>query len=277
MKIKLFSYNQLDTFIHKLSGLTKLVCFLFLTTAVMVNYDVRITFMIFILSIVLMKIAQVSLKQIKPMVILVLIFVVTNFFLGYLFAPEYGIELFGTKHLLFSITGPYTVTLEEMYYLFCKSFKYIAVIPLGIIFFLTTNPSEFASSLNKIGVSYKICTVLNLTLRYFPDIQRDYNAISKAQQARGLDMSKKEKVFKRLKNTTAILIPLVMTTIDRIGTITNAMELRGYGKHKKRSWYAFRSLSSKDYVCMLVCLLIFVVSFMMRIYVNNGLYWNPFL
>lgn len=277
MKIKLFSYNQLDTFIHKLSGLTKLVCFLMLTTAVMVNYDIRITFSILILSICLMKVAQVSFKQIKPMVILVMIFVVTNFFLGYLFSPEYGIELFGTKHLLFTIVGPYTVTLEELYYLFCKSFKYIAVIPLGIIFFLTTNPSEFASSLNKIGVSYKVCTVLNLTLRYFPDIQRDFNSISKAQQARGLDMSKKEKVLKRLKNTTAILIPLVMTTIDRIGTITNAMELRGYGKHKKRSWYAFRSLSSKDYLCMAFCVCVLLVAILMRIYINNGLYWNPFV
>ena len=30
-KTKLFSYDLLDTIIHRLSGLTKLICFLFLT------------------------------------------------------------------------------------------------------------------------------------------------------------------------------------------------------------------------------------------------------
>ena len=39
--------------------------------------------------------------------------------------------------------------------------------PLGIIFLLTTNPSEFAASLNRIGVSYKAAYALALTLRYF--------------------------------------------------------------------------------------------------------------
>ena len=65
------------------------------------------------------------------------------------------------------------------------------MIPLGLIFIFTTNPSEFASSLNHIGVPYKVCTTLSLTLRYFPDIIRDYTNISLAQQARGIELSKK--------------------------------------------------------------------------------------
>ena len=35
MKLKTFSYAQLDTFIHRLSGVTKLICFLLMTSAVM--------------------------------------------------------------------------------------------------------------------------------------------------------------------------------------------------------------------------------------------------
>ena len=41
MKGKLFSYNYMDTPIHNLSGLTKLLCFLLLTFAVMFSYDIR--------------------------------------------------------------------------------------------------------------------------------------------------------------------------------------------------------------------------------------------
>ena len=33
--------------------------------------------------------------------------------------------------------------------------KYFATIPMALLFILTTDPSEFAASLNKLGVSYK--------------------------------------------------------------------------------------------------------------------------
>ena len=277
MKIKLFSYNQLDTFVHRLSGLTKLVCFLLLTSTVMLTYDIRVILVVLVLSYVVMNIAQIKFKQVKLMFIYVGIFLITNFFLTFLFSPQYGCEIYGTKHVLFPIVGPYVVTLEQLFYQVTKFSKYLSVIPLGMIFFLTTNPSEFASSLNKIKINYKACTALSLTLRYFPDVQRDYHSITLAQQARGLEMSSKEKLFTRLKNIVTILTPLIFTTMDRIELITNAMELRGYGKLKKRSWYSYKPLKGRDWASMLVCLIIFALSMVVRIYINKSMFYNPFI
>ena len=128
--------------------------------------------------------------------------------------------------------------------------KYVSVIPLGIIFLLTTNPSEFASSLNGVGVSYKASYAVALTLRYFPDIQRKYRDISLAQQARGLDMSHKAPFLQRVKNYLIIIIPLVFSTIDRIEVISNAMDLRGFGKLKKRTWYSRKDITIADILAM---------------------------
>lgn len=277
MKIKLFSYNQLDTFVHKLSGLTKLVCFLLLTTTVMLTYDIRIILAILIFSYFLMNKAQIKFKQVKTMFIYVGIFLITNFILTFLFSPTYGCEIYGTKHVLFPIFGRYEVTLEQLFYQCTKFLKYLSVIPLGMIFFLTTNPSEFASSLNHIKVNYKVCTSLSLTLRYFPDVQRDYHTISLAQQARGLEMSSKAKLINRIKNVVTILTPLIFTTMDRIELITNAMELRGFGKGKKRSWYSFKPLQIKDWISMFICLLIFLFMLYIRIFVNKSMFYNPFI
>lgn len=277
MKIKLFSYNQLDTFVHKLSGLTKLVCFLLLTTTVMLTYDIRIILAILIFSYFLMNKAQIKFKQVKTMFIYVGIFLITNFILTFLFSPTYGCDIYGTKHVLFPIFGRYEVTLEQLFYQCTKFLKYLSVIPLGMIFFLTTNPSEFASSLNHIKVNYKVCTSLSLTLRYFPDVQRDYHTISLAQQARGLEMSSKAKLMNRIKNIVTILTPLIFTTMDRIELITNAMELRGFGKGKKRSWYSFKPLQIKDWISMFICLLIFLFMLYIRIFVNKSMFYNPFI
>lgn len=277
MKIKLFSYNQLDTFIHHLSGLTKLICFLLLTTTVMLTYDIRVIFGVLIISYILLIIAKIKFSQIKLMLFYVFIFLATNFLLTFIFAPMQGVDIYGTKHVIFEIVGPYVVTQEQMLYQFTKLMKYLSVIPLGIIFFLTTNPSEFASSLNKIKISYKACTALSLTLRYFPDVQRDYHSISLAQQARGLDLSRKEKLMTRFKNIVSILTPLIFTTLDRIELITNAMDLRGYGKNKTRTWYSFKPLSKNDYLSMLFCLLIFIISLLVTTYINHSIYFNPFI
>ena len=277
LKIKVFSYSQLDTFVHRLSGLSKLVCFLLLTTAVMITYDIRMILLVMAISIAVMAIAKVRYRQIRLMVIYVLIFLVANFILTFLFAPEYGVQIYGTRHVLFSFGGIYVVTQEQMFYQITQFAKYLSVIPLGMIFFLTTNPSEFASSLNSIGVSYKVCTSLSLTLRYFPDVQRDYHSISLAQQARGIDMSKKAKAGERLKNITAILTPLIFTTMDRIELISNAMDLRGFGKSKTRTWYCSRPLKSADYLSMLGCLLMLILIIYVRVAVNHSIYYHPFI
>ena len=276
MKIKLFSYSMLDTPVHRLSGLSKLVCFLLLTTAIMLTYDIRIIVGIMVLSCIMMAISRIRLSQIKLMLLYVGIFLAFNFVLTYLFAPTYGSEVYGTEHILISLPGSYDLTLEELFYLIVKTAKYLSVIPLGIIFVLTTNPSEFASALNRVGVSYKICTSLALTLRYFPDVTNDYNAISLAQQARGLEMSKKAGTMDRLKSIAAILVPLIMTTMDRVDIISNAMDLRGFGKHKKRTWYAGRPLKTADYLGMGICLFVFAFTIWVRIFVNKSIYYNPF-
>lgn len=277
MKVKLFSYNQLDTFVHRLSGVTKLLCFLLLTSAVMFTYDIRVIFVVFIFAIVMVCVAKISLKQIKPMLIYVAVFLVLNFILTYVFAPNYGPELYGTRHVLFHIAGNYDITQEQLVYQVTKTMKYLSAIPLGFIFFLTTNPSEFASSMNGIKIPYKACTSLSLTLRYFPDIQKDYNDVSCAQQARGLDNSKKAKLKQRVVNTTKIIIPLLFSTLDRIELITNAMDLRGYGKHNKRTWYSYKKLNSRDYVSIVVSVLILCFSLFMRIVIVKSMYYNPFI
>lgn len=277
MKLKTFSYAQLDTMIHRLSGVTKLICFLLMTSAVMFTYDIRVILGIMVFSYILMHVAKIRFSQVRLMFIYVFIFLIANFFLTFLFDPKYGTEIYGTEHDLLAFGGRYVLTQEQLFYQITKFSKYLSVIPLGIIFILTTNPSEFASSLNGIGISYKVGMSLSLTLRYFPDVADDFQAIRLAQEARGLDMSKKASVSSRLKNTGAILAPLLFTTMDRIDLISNAMDLRGFGKAKTRTWYARRPLQRADYVSIAVCALVLAVSLYVRFAVNHSYYYNPFI
>lgn len=277
MKAKLFDYVERDNFVYNLSGVTKLLCFLFFTFAAMYAYDIRIEILIMVFSFAILKLSEIKFSQIKTMLYYVLVFLILNFVLTYLFSPQYGTEIYGTSHELFAIAGRYNFTEEQLLYQMTKLIKYCSAIPFGIIFILTTNPSEFASAINGMKVSYKAAYAVSLTLRYFPDMVREYNDISLAQQSRGLDLSKKEKLSVRIKNIVNICVPLIFSTLARVDTITNAMELRGFGKHKKRTWYAKKKLSAADYVCMFLAVAVFAGTVIFCKVCNHGRYWNPFL
>ena len=277
MKNKLFDYVEKDNFVYNLSGMTKLICFLCLTFAVMFTYDIRSVLLITVFSFVILHVSEIRLSQIRLMLYYTVVFLILNAILTYLFSPQYGTEIYGTTHELFRFSARYTATQEQLLYQVTKFMKYASVIPLGMLFLLTTNPSEFAASLNSIGISYKATYALALTLRYFPDVIRDYNDIAVAQQSRGLDLSRKEKLSVRVKNVMNIFIPLIFSTMDRIEVISNAMDLRGFGKDRKRTWYAKRPLQKADFICMAVCAGVFAATILIAVFLNHGRFWNPFV
>jgi len=277
MKAKLFSYNLVDTPIHRLSGLTKLICFLLLTFAVMFSYDIRVILAVMAFSLVILKISRIQYSQIRLMVIYVSIFLVTNAIITFFFSPQEGVSIYGTHHVIARLFGPYILTWEQLFYQTTKFFKYASVIPLGIIFLLTTNPSEFASSLNGVGINYKAAFAVALTLRYFPDIQREYRDISLAQQARGLDLSHKAKFIDRFKNSLLIIIPLIFSSLDRVELISNAMDLRGFAKGKTRTWYSSRQMDRFDLLAIVVSTLIFITAALVSTFINHSRFYNPFL
>lgn len=277
MKDKLFDYVERDNWVFNMSGVTKLICFLLLSASVMFTYDIRSILVVMVLSFTVLRVSGITFRQIRGMLWAVILFLIVNFILTFVFDPTYGVEIYGTRHELFRFSERYVVTLEQGLYQLTKFFKYGSVIPLGMLFLLTTNPSEFAASLNGIKISYKAAYALALTLRYFPDTIRNYGDISIAQQSRGLDLSKKEKLGVRIKNVMNICVPLIFSTMDRIDVISNAMDLRAFGKHKKRTWYAKKPMAAVDYICIAVCLLILAAVILIATFINHGRFWNPFI
>ena len=276
-RMKLFSYDSVDTPIHKLSGLTKLICFMLLTSAAMYSYDIRVILVMMVFSFIVLKFSRIKFSQIRLMVIYVLIFLVTNFVISFFFSVEQGVKIYGTRHVISNLVGGYQLTWEQVLYQVTKFFKYASVIPFGIIFLLTTNPSEFASSLNGVKVNYKAAFAVALTLRYFPDIQRDYQDISLAQQARGLELSNKAKFKDRFKNSLLIVIPLIFSSLERIDLISNAMDLRGFGKSRTRTWYTARKMTRQDHLAIGISVLIFLATIAVAVFINHGRFYNPFI
>lgn len=228
------------------------------------------------MSLIIFKISKIKLSDIAFVLIFILAFLALNNVAIYIFSPQEGVAIYGSSHVLFEIIGRYNVTWEQLFYHFNITLKYFVIIPPALLFIVTTHPSEFAASLNRVGVNYKIAYSVSLALRYIPDIQRDFRTIAQSQQARGIDLSSKEKLFKRIKNASSIMLPLILSSLDRIEVISNAMELRGFGKNKKRSWYSAKPFKRLDYMTMAVSFVIMVSSFVITFY-DGSRFYNPFM
>ncbi len=272
----LFNYIDRPSPIHRLTGASKLVCLVAWTVAVMTSFHTPLLLLLTAASFILFRVAKLRVKDISFMLGIMLVYIVLNNVLIFLFSPEHGTSIYGTRTVLFHIAGPYVVTAEQLFYHLNVILKNACTIPIVLLFVCTTNPSEFAASLNRIGVSYRISYAVALALRYIPDIQREYRDISLAQQARGTEMSKKASLVSRLKAASSILIPLILSSLDRIETISNAMELRGFGKEKQRTWYSGRKFSRMDILSMVVCVLLVILSLALTFF-NGGRYFNPFI
>lgn len=272
---RMISYEAKDTFIHRLSGFSKLVFFILWCTASAITYDTRILLAMVIAGGVIFALSKTRWNQVKTVFKAVMFFMILNLLCIYLFAPDQGTKIYGTRTLLTHTGNHYDLTAEQLFYEFNVCIKYFTVIPSIFIFLVTTNPSELAASMNGVGIPYTVAYSVSIALRYIPDVQGDYQRIKNAQQARGIEMSKKASLPDRIKRTASIIFPLLFSTMDRIDVVSNAMELRGFGKKKKRSWYMKRPLKAGDYIVIIISAALVLFTILMNIR-NGGRFYNPF-
>ncbi len=260
--------------LYELSGASKLLFFVLVSVACMTTYDTRLIILIGLLSLILFKMTRVQWHQISFIVKFIGFFALINVFMVYVFAPNYGETIYGAKTILFQGWGRFYLTSQELFYLFNLALKYFSTVPLAVIFLMTTHPSQFASSLNQIGVPYKVAYAVSLTLRYIPDVQEEFYMIRMSQEARGLELSKKAKLIKRIKGNMQIVIPLIFSSLERIDTVSTAMELRRFGKNKKRTWYTHKKFSRIDFLTIGAAILVLLISLLL-FELNQGRFYNP--
>lgn len=261
--------------IHSLNGVSKLVLVLGCIVGAMVGFDTRYLLAMLVFSAGLWMLSRIRFRDLAIVLVIILITMSINNLFIFLFAPDYGENLYGTRTLL--VDGPWRwdLTAEQLFYQLNVTLKYFAVLPGVLIFITTTRPPDFASSLNRIGVPFRVAYGISIALRYIPDLQREFATIRLAHQARGLDMSKRAKLWQRARNLFGAVLPLILGALDRIEVVASAMELRGFGRGKRRTWYGSQRLRVADWAVMALAVVIAAVPIAL-VFVNDGRFWNPF-
>lgn len=247
---KLLTYEQKDTWMDRLCGVTKLIYFLAWSITSMLTYDTRVLAVMLVLSLILFKISKTEWKQVGSIFKFIMFFLVINVLAIFIFAPDQGTKIYGTKHVLWQLSAHYPITTEQLFYELNIILKYFTIIPAVFIFVVTTNPSEFAASLNRIGISYNIGYAVAIALRYIPDVQDDFHKIKNAQEARGIEMSGKAKLMSRIKSTASIIFPLILQVSAALIQSVMRWSCVGMGSTK-----SVPGIWEESYSAMIICVL----------------------
>ena len=95
--INLFNYIDRPSAIHRLTGASKLVCLITWTLAAMTSFYTPLLISMTAAAFLLFRWAKLKVKDISFMLGLMLIYVILNNVLIFLFSPDHGSSIYGTQ------------------------------------------------------------------------------------------------------------------------------------------------------------------------------------
>ncbi|MDO5027752.1 MAG: energy-coupling factor transporter transmembrane component T [Bacillota bacterium] len=174
------------------------------------------------------------------------------------------INMIFTKGTIIYSLGPIKITEEGLYNASRLAVR-LALLVMGTsLTTLTTSPVSLTdgiegllSPFKKVGFpAHELAMMITIALRFVPTLIDETDKIMKAQMARGADFESGN-VIKRAKNTVPLIIPLLLSSINRADELAIAMEARCYHGDAGRTKLNPLKIDSKDLAVFFVTIGIF--------------------
>ncbi|TGE31770.1 energy-coupling factor transporter transmembrane component T [Desulfosporosinus sp. Sb-LF] len=208
---------------------------------------------VLLVSIMASLILTGSLKQYKVMIMMLLLLGLQILIVQLLFCREgvliyqWGILKIYSEALPLAVTGILKASI-----IFFASMQ----------FFTSASPLEFTLMLMKFKIPYRFAMLVGLSVRFLPLMKEEYVSIIDSQRTRGL---KTESVWDNLKSIIPTFLPFLYRAVRRSTETALAMELRGYGRSKTRTFSSNLAIKHYDIALIASMLLVIIISLASRI------------
>lgn len=242
-------YLPIESPVHRLDPRTKILLTLVFLTAVFFVPDFRGYYILTAFTILAILAARLPirfvLRGLRPVVFLLLITVILNFFLT-------------PGEPLWKI-GPLTATREGVRQGLLMGYRLLLLIVTASLLTLTTSPISLTDGLERLlrpfqrfGVpAHELAMMMTIALRFIPTLTDEADRILKAQMARGADFGSGN-VLNRAKALIPLLVPLFVSAFRRADELATAMESRCYRGGEGRSRMKQLRVGFGDAVAVLV-------------------------
>jgi energy-coupling factor transport system permease protein len=182
------------------------------------------------------------------------------FWLGFIMFFFY---LFTTPGQTLVALGSVSVTWEGLLAGAVQIYRLCLLVIISALLTFTTSPSQLAHGLEallgplaRVGLPVReLAMVLTIALRFVPTLFDEIEKITKAQQARGIDVRSRNPL-RRVQSWVPMFVPIFVSAFRRAEELATAMEARGFRSvHHRTRLYRLR-LTRWDLLASLIVLIV---------------------
>ncbi len=142
------------------------------------------------------------------------------------------------------------------------SLRFINVIASSFLFVTITDPNRLAYSLMQAGLPYRLGFMLITALRFIPVFHQELNQVRYAQMAKGIEL---QKITLRGLGQYVyyLLIPLVISALEKVDCLTISMESRAFGLYPSRTYLTRETLKATDWLVLALALALPLILYIM--------------
>lgn len=191
--------------------------------------------------------------------------------------PEGG-TLVWPEGFTMPITGwtiHFGLTYERLWFAVCQVLRILPISAVFIIIPFSMDPRLYGVTFKGLGLPDKVAYTMELAFRYVPTLARDFNLTMDAQKARGYELERMGgSLLQQIVRIAPLLVPVTMNSIITGEDVTNAMDLRCFGTHK-RTWLVKLTYRKWDIALNVFSVLLIVTSLILTSVMGLGGFTVP--
>ncbi len=238
--MSIYLYLEKNTFVHRLNPISKIFALLYFFLILLLFSKILplLTVGLFIFLIALFAQALGNLKRIWALMLILTIFTV----------------------ILWTIFSHEKTIVQRFVYALAMALRLNLLIFSGLIFLSVTRIEEFTAGLNKLGLPFPVCFALTLAFRLVPTFILSAETTLQAQKSRGLDLESGN-LIQKIKKHLPLIIPILTTTLRNVELLAIALEAKGFGAKKRRTYYLDFKFGRNDLLTLFLLAFLFFFVF----------------
>ncbi len=147
--------------------------------------------------------------------------------------------------------GVLRVTMEAIFFALSMALRILVIVSAFAVFNFCVHPDDQMLAMIQIKIPYKSVLVVSLATRFVPALFEDLERLTMVLQSRGLEINRGSP-WRKIRNRSTILVPLLANSLERCIQIAEAMEARAFGQGKHRTYYKKLNITAFDIVTILL-------------------------
>ncbi len=278
-----WKYKDRNSQIDKLDPRARWIASFLVLFAITMFWDIRFLAFFLVLAMTQYALTKLTWKETKRVWMFICIMVFGIVAINTLFTGRGGPQevlsggniLWRVEWNLLGLSIHPTITVERVWFAFTQITRMLSISALFMIIPYTMDPRLYGVTFRGMGIPDRFAFSIDLAFRFVPSLARDFTVTLDAQRARGYELERVEGgIIKQIRKMAPLVVPVTMNSILSGEDITNAMDLRCFGLHK-RTWVYELTYRKRDYVVIAAGVVVFIASFVLRNIVGIGAFWMP--